>query len=242
MSSDLTTSQVMQTTRLFAITALSMLTHTGCHTSRSAWPQQPTPSPQSVAPACAGRGPVECATSSADLTDPCKQLASCIEKLGDADSGKPVFVYRCEAPARLSAPHEAGALAVLRVEADQGERYPVSPDDDFAPHPNAGEAAFLLADHAGGWCLIDQLLGWDWDTMGRIEETYDAKASRANGAIELEIVTEHVSRLELDADERENGEDDVRYASCVTSRYALAFDRYTRIKATVADGSCTRDR
>jgi len=239
-----------KTSRGSAEAALSVVTalfYAGCHTPHPT--TQPTRTqaapvarPNLAAPACQGRGPVDCATSPADAVDPCKQLAGCIENLGDPETGKPVFVYRCEKPRRLVAPPGAGQLAVLRVEADQGERYAVTSDTDFAPHPHAGEAAFLLAERDGGWCLIDQLLSWDWDTMGRIEDDYQATALPANGSSEIVIVSEHVSRLELDPEEREDGVDDVRYATCATGRYGLASGRYTRIAASVADGQCATTR
>jgi hypothetical protein len=181
---------------------------------------------------------MSCDTGPAASKDPCKQLASCIEKRGDLETKVPVFVYHCDEPQRLAVSEPAVQLAAIRVEADRGQRFQAAADADFLPHPNGGSAAFLLGQREGGWCLIDQLLSWDWDTMGRVEDQFEARMEPQGKNLGVAILTQHTSKLELDPDEREEGVDDLRYATCTERHFVFESGHYVPVRSQTNDGLC----
>lgn len=186
---------------------------------------------------CNGVGLIPCNVAAAPGEQLCATVGACIEKHGDAGEQKPIFVYDCQPLEALQPSAEFGELAMLRVQADQGARYVAK--EKYDPHPNAGEATFLVARHSdAGFCLIDQVTDWDWDQMGRIDQQYDSRVRKAAGQPELLVQVEHVSRMELDQEERESGEDDVRYASCGLRTYQRDGSRFRLTKQEETDQLC----
>lgn len=194
---------------------------------------QPVAAPTPASKECDGVGVIACDVDAAPADKLCATLAACIEKHGDAGDQKPIFVYKCQPLEALQPSAEFGELAMLRVLADQGQRYVEK--EKYDQHPNAGEATFLVGRHsAAGFCLVDQVTDWDWDQMGQIDQQYDSRVRQR----ELFVQVEHVSRMELDEEERESGEDDVRYASCGLRTYQREGSRFTLKKHEETDKLC----
>jgi hypothetical protein len=125
----------------------------------------------------------------------------------------------------------------VRVQADQKKRFKET--EKYEQHPNAGEATFLVGRHAGGFCLVDQVMDWDWDTMGQISEQYDTRLQSVNGRPEILIQIQRDSRMELDQEELESGEDDLRYARCASRRYVRDGARFTLTKSEEIGELCS---
>ncbi|MDB4976525.1 MAG: hypothetical protein JWN48_4866 [Myxococcaceae bacterium] len=163
----------------------------------------------------------------------------CLEEESRKEPSGALYVWRCDQLVGLEPPPagaQVEALAILTVEADPRERPPSVPA--FELHPDAGQASFLLAQTAGGFCVVDKVLDWDWDRLGTIYDSFTTQWRALTSEFELTLRAQHESRLELDEEELANDEPDLTYQLCRTTQYSVAAGKFKQLAKTSAEGPC----
>jgi hypothetical protein len=137
----------------------------------------------------------------ADLADSCAILRKALE--GRTIGGDRIHqVVGCDLPVVIERPARPGGAAALAADLDVGG--PPS------------HAAYLLVNHAQGWCLADHILETSWTHGGYCEAAFKlswAPAEPAAPAV-LDVIAQRICHRPLDQQEVRAGESDEAFREC----------------------------
>jgi hypothetical protein len=100
----------------------------------------------------------------------------------------------------------------------------------------SAEGSYLVAQRAGGECLIDRLLAMEWYHGGHFETDFGFDFRDAN---HLTVRAHRLKRIPLEGTKAEPGAD-VDWEACERIEYELANGSFRRIRASSDEGPCSK--
>jgi hypothetical protein len=177
--------------------------------------------PGDAVSACGQMGPLRCDFAPSSGDDLCVQLAKCLAVHDPAKAN--LQVAGCgELGSDEVAPEGSGIRRVAVVNVDG------------SLNGESGQGSYLVAEREGGFCVIDQAVGWQTIQDGYLD-TDSRLAWRADeGKVLLSVRTQ---ALRFNDDEDEDGAN-VRGALCRDAEYALDRGRFLPVRERAVNEPC----
>ena len=161
--------------------------------------------PNQAVPSCKDLGVLGCDVPPSPLAELCSRSSQCLIGSDDPKQGTPARDFKCDPPRdSLPAPTSTAlkATAVVRIEAA------VDPESEDSRWRE--EASYLVAETSLGFCLVDQLLSWEFEKDYMVETKFQFTWSKQNGiAPELHAESQFVAKAEEEVGDREATAEDV---------------------------------
>lgn len=204
-------------------------------------PATPAPSTAlaSDAPSsCAGWRPLACAVPPAPASALCAASTLCLEAELAADAALRGLSPGCDTDALAAgvtgplspadaAPQTAPVLALRLLN--------VVAENDVGMIQFG--ASFLVAERAGGACLVDRVHGWE-ARPSYVETTLASRWQPAAAGYRLELTSERIIHEPLDEAESASGVSDERSRVCTHLVYDVSAERFSRVEERTLVGPC----